>query len=698
MLRYSIARVLTLIPIILAVSLIVFVLVELAPGDIVDAWISGEMTQEDVAALKAQYNLDKPMLQRYVLYMADLVQGDLGMSLANRVPVFGMYIERLPNTLLLVFSSSVLGVAVAIPLGMLAARKAGTVVDAATTSFSLLGMSMPQFWLGLMLMLLFSLVLGWFPAGDFDAGIRSLVLPAVCSALSLMAMCVRQTRSSMLEVLRSDFLRTARAKGVPERKVIRKHALGNALIPIITTIGTSICVSLAGSAIIEQVYAWPGVGRMLVTGVTFRDSPVVIGCVIMTTILYVVVMLIVDLLYAFIDPRIKSQYTFRYRKSGSKAAVPSATGIPDDMLDAAAPEPKFAEVSTDTLTTAATDADIAAKRSRGSIFTTDDGAEGADDSEAAIVSYDGARDYVTRENKDIVLGNLTDDSPGVVAKYKKRSQMGEIWHRLIHNKSSLVGLIILALIFAIAIISLFMNYTNVNASNMSGRFSPPTWQYPFGGDHTGRNTFLRVLYGTRYSLMIGFGAVALAAIIGTLLGSVAAYYGGMTDSIIMRVSDTLASIPGLLLGMVIMAVMGMSLQNLIIAVGVAGIPPFIRMARASILTVKGNEFVEAARAVGLSDLRIIATQVLPNGLSPLIVQTTTILGLNIVIGAALSFLGFGVPAPTPEWGALVSAGRMYARNAPWLMAFPGVFIVITVLGFNLLGDGLRDALDPKLKK
>ena len=697
MLRYSIARVLTLIPIILAVSLIVFILVELAPGDIVDAWISGEMTQEDVAALKAQYNLDKPMFQRYVLYMADLVQGDLGMSLANRVPVFGMYMERLPNTLLLVFSSSVLGVAVAIPLGMLAARKAGTVVDAVTTSFSLLGMSMPQFWLGLMLMLLFSLVLGWFPAGDFDMGIRSLVLPAVCSALSLMAMCVRQTRSSMLEVLRSDFLRTARAKGVPERKVIRKHALGNALIPIITTVGTSICVSLAGSAIIEQVYAWPGVGRMLVTGVTFRDSPVVIGCVIMTTILYVIVMLIVDLLYAFIDPRIKSQYTFKYRKSGS-GTPPSVPLVPGGEPESAVPEPEYAEATESLLPQVPADVAPDDRKSRASIFMTDDDADGAGDGEGAKHSYAGARDYVTRENKEIVLSNLVEETSGVVEKYKKRSQMGEIWHRLIQNKSSLVGLIILALVIAIAIYSLFMDYTKVNASNMSARFSPPTWQYPFGADHTGRNTFLRVLYGTRYSLLIGFGAVALAAIIGIALGSVAAYYGGMTDSIIMRVSDTLASIPGLLLGMVIMAVMGMSLQNLIIAVGVAGIPPFIRMARASILTVKGNEFVEAARSVGFSDLRIIATQVLPNGLSPLIVQTTTILGLNIVIGAALSFLGFGVPAPTPEWGALVSAGRMYARNAPWLMAFPGIFIVITVLGFNLLGDGLRDALDPKLKK
>ena len=265
------------------------------------------------------------------------------------------------------------------------------------------------------------------------------------------------------------------------------------------------------------------------------------------------------------------------------------------------------------------------------------------------------------------------------------------------NKSSLAGLIILGFIFLMAIGSLFMTFDSVTAANVPARFSPPSWQYPFGTDRMGRNALLRVIYGTRYSIMIGFGAVVISTFVGVVLGSTAAYYGGATDNIIMRISDIMASIPGLLLGMVIMVTLGMNLQNLIVAVGVAGIPNFIRMSRASIITVKGNEYVEAARAIGFSDMRIIATQILPNGLSPIIVQATTILGVNIIVGSALSYLGFGVPAPTPEWGALIAAGREFIRSSPWLAAFPGVFIMITVLGFNLLGDGLRDALDPKLK-
>jgi peptide/nickel transport system permease protein len=283
-------------------------------------------------------------------------------------------------------------------------------------------------------------------------------------------------------------------------------------------------------------------------------------------------------------------------------------------------------------------------------------------------------------------------------KYKKRSQMGEIVHRLARSKSAMAGFIILAFLILIALGSLFMSYDSIAKSNVSMQFSSSSWKYPFGTDNMGRNAFLRVLYGSRYSLVIGFSAVMFSAIVGVTLGSIAAYYGGKTENIIMRASDVLASLPGLLLGMVIMVMLGRKMQNLIIAVGVAGIPHFIRMSRASILTVKGNEYVEAARATGFSDLRIIATQVLPNGLSPIIVQVTALIGLNIIFAASLSFLGFGIPPPIPEWGALVSAGREYIRTAPWLMTYPGLFIMITVLGFNLLGDGLRDALDPKLKK
>ena len=679
MVRYAIKRILLLIPVILAVSFIVFMLIELMPGSFVDSLIGGDMTPEDVAALRVEYNLDRSVFYRYGLYMINLLQGDLGVSMASGLPVFGTFMSRLPNTLLLAFAASVIGVAISIPLGIRAARKAGTVTDTAATAFTLVGMSMPVFWLGLLMLLLFSQQLKWFPAGSNKEGIRSLILPAVCSAMALTALCARQTRASMLEVLKADFLRTARAKGAPEETVIRKHALGNALIPIITAIGGSICHQLAASAVIEQVFAWPGIGRMLVEGVGSRDTTVILGCTIMTTILYVLVMLIVDLLYAVVDPRVRMQFVKKVRKNQSAATQPPPCAPePEPALAAVPPSPVPCTLTPDP-----------------SPLMTPDSLP----LPTAPYTYSGAQDYVTRNDRDIVLGDLFgEDAAEVIAKYKKRSQMGEIWHRLVRNKSSLAGIIILSFLAIVALCSLFMPFSAVTTANVPVKFTPPSWQYPFGTDSLGRNLFLRVIYGTRYSIIIGFGAVTLSSIFGVSLGAIAGYYGGKTDNIIMRVSDVLASIPGLMLGMVIMIVLGMSLRNLIIAAGVTGIPHLIRISRASILTVKGNEFVEAARAIGFSDFRIISTQVIPNGLSPILVQATVALGLGIMMASSLSFLGFGIPAPTPEWGALVSAGRDYARAAPWLMAFPGVAIMMIVLGLNLLGDGLRDALDPKLKK
>ena len=670
MIRYTLIRILLLIPVIIAVSFIVFMLIEMAPGTYVDTIIAGQMTQEDIDTLRAQYDLDKSMFYRYGKYMLNLVQGDIGVSFATRMNVFDMYMQRLPNTLILSLSALIIGVAVSLPLGILAARRAGTIVDAATTTFSLAGVSMPSFWLGLLLLMLFALQLKWLPAGGNKEGFRSLILPAICSAMTLLATSTRQTRSSMLEVLKADFLRTARAKGAPEKVVIRKHALGNALIPIVTAVGASTCVSIAGSAVIEQVFAWPGIGRMLVEGMIARDTPVIIGCSIMTTILYVIVMLIVDLLYAVIDPRIKTQYTREKRKTKAPTTVLSEPVIPVAVFTADVVEPEHAE----------------------SVIRE------ADLSYPVDIPCSGARDYVTRREEDIGIGDYMDDASEVFARYKKRSQIGEIIHRLMLNKSSLVGIVILIIMFALAIASLFMSYESIVMANMKASFSPPSWQFPFGTDNMGRNAFLRVLYGSRYSMVIGFCSVFFAAVFGVTMGSAAAYFGGKTDNIILRISDVLASLPGLLLGMVIMVMLGRKTENLIIAVGIAGIPHFIRITRASILTVKDNEFVEAVRAIGFSNMRIITTQVLPNGLSPILVQVTALLGLNIIFASALSFLGFGIPPPIPEWGSLISAGREYVRTAPWLTLYPGLFIMITVLGFNLLGDGLRDALDPKLKR
>jgi peptide/nickel transport system permease protein len=280
----------------------------------------------------------------------------------------------------------------------------------------------------------------------------------------------------------------------------------------------------------------------------------------------------------------------------------------------------------------------------------------------------------------------------------KRSRLGEIIHRISKNKGAVVGFIIFAALLLAFLVSLLISFETVTKPNVSARFSPPSLQFPFGTDNLGRNILVSVIYGIRYSLAIGFGAAGMSTLFGVSLGSIAGYYGGKTDDIIMRISDVIASIPGLLFGMVIVTMLGQSLPNLIVAVGVTGTPIFIRMTRASVLTVRNNEYIEAAKAIGLPNWRIILTQILPNGFAPIIVTITASLGITIIVAASLSYLGFGIPAPHPEWGKLISSNREFVRSAPWLLTFPGIFIMITVLAFNLLGDGLRDALDPKLKR
>jgi peptide/nickel transport system permease protein len=497
----------------------------------------------------------------------------------------------------------------------------------------------------------------------------------------------------MLEVLNADFLRTARAKGVPERRVIRKHALGNAWIPILTTIANTLSIQLAGSVVIEQVFSWPGVGRMTVEAVAARDVTTTTGCVILTTIIYVILLLVVDLLYALVDPRIKSQYISAGKR---KARIPSVRRSLEPVMAVAT----VAQINVpELLHEEALD-----------VPSEEDGTVGiaqhnaVSDIQAVLADTGMAgqtpeskkeQDFAFVENKP---KDGVDIYENVSWNYKRRSQMGEIVHRLKQSKSAMIGFALIGLIFVALIGSIFIPFEAVIEPNMQNRFSPPSWQHPFGTDNFGRDMFLRTIYGTRYSIAIALGGAAIASIIGIFLGSLAGYYGKVMDEIIMRISDIIAAIPGLLIGMVILVVLGQSLQNLVIAVGVNAIPVFIRISRASVIQVRTQEFIEAAKAVGISDFRIIFTQVLPNGLSPIIVTFTLTLGMVVILASSLSFLGFGVPVPTPEWGSLIAWAREFARPAPFLMVFPGLFIMITVLGFNLLGDGLRDALDPKLRK
>ncbi len=283
---------------------------------------------------------------------------------------------------------------------------------------------------------------------------------------------------------------------------------------------------------------------------------------------------------------------------------------------------------------------------------------------------------------------------------KKRSQLVEIWQRLIRNKMAMLGLAILLTLIGLAVLApvLFDYDTQVVAQDLSIRLQGPSAAHWFGTDEFGRDIFVRMVYGARVSLVVGLISVSVSLVIGGCLGAFAGFYGGKVDLIIMRVMDVFLAVPSILLAMTIVAALGTDLVYVMLAIGISGVPNFARIVRAAVMGVKDQEFVEAARAIGASNATIIFREVIPNCLAPIIVQATLSVAGAILSTASLSFIGLGVQPPDPEWGAMLSGGRNFMRDALHLTLFPGLAIVITVLALNLLGDGLRDALDPRLKQ
>lgn len=294
------------------------------------------------------------------------------------------------------------------------------------------------------------------------------------------------------------------------------------------------------------------------------------------------------------------------------------------------------------------------------------------------------------------MGNKNNSS----FKSEKQNRAKVIWKQFCRNKGAVVGLIATILIILIAIFAdVIWDYkTEVIGMNVSQRLLPPSWQHPCGTDQYGRDMLARIGYGTRYSLIIAFFSTIMAVIIGLPIGAATGYIGGKFDSIVMRVIDAITSIPSILLAVILVFILGTGLFNLMLALSISSIPVLARITRAAVLTVKHNEYIESSRAIGASSLYIVAKHVLPNCFSPILVQATLRMGNVIISAASMSYIGLGVPVPTPEWGALLNACKDFILDKPYLCFFPGLAITITVMAINLVGDGLRDAFDPKLKR
>ena len=307
MYKYVLKRLLMLIPVIIGVSFLVFFIMSLSPGDPARTILGETAPIEAVEALREELGLNDPVLKRYVDYMGGLLHGDMGTSYKSNRPVFDEIMGRFPATLKLSLWGMLFAVALSIPIGIISATKQYSLVDGVSMVGALLGVATPNFWLGLILIIVFSLNLKWFPSGGMD-GWKTYIMPVITLGTGCMASITRTTRSSMLEVIRQDYIRTAQDKGMKQRVVITRHALRNALIPVITVIGLQFGYLLGGAVLTETVFSWPGVGTYLVNSIKAKDTPSVMGCVIVFSIAFSIVNLLVDLLYAFVDPRIKSKY------------------------------------------------------------------------------------------------------------------------------------------------------------------------------------------------------------------------------------------------------------------------------------------------------------------------------------------------------------------------------------------------------
>ena len=668
--RYVLKRILLMIPVIIGVSFVIFVAMNLAAGDYVDTLDTTELSQEQVEALRENLGLNKSIIEQYMDYMWGFLHGDLGTSYTSGRSVLKSFMEKLPKTMYLGIVASIIGTVVSIPLGIFAARKRGGLWDNVANVVAVFGISVPNFWFGLMLMILFSLKLHWLPSGGSDTWL-AVLMPALTIGTDKMASLTRTTRSTMLDTLSQDYLRTARAKGVPEKDVVNKHALKPAMIPILNVTMSQLSGAIGGAALTETVFSWPGVGRLVVDAVRARDVPMACGCIILKCILIGLIGLATDLLFVVVDPRLRTHYAAAAKKrKGSiwsemaddiRGSVRSVRNIPANLRRVLA--------------------DNAANRA----LAVKERAE----KKERIAKAKAAK--AARGGEKRVL---------VSKQYSKRSRLGEFWYRFSQNKGAIVAMVILFLLALNCIFAdvLFDYKTDVIGYNIREALQPPSAKHWFGTDELGRDLFSRVMYGARYSLAIGLATVAMSLVVGLPLGAICGYYGGRVDLYVSRILDVFASIPSILMGIIIVSALGQSTQSLIIAMAFGQFIGVSRGTRTAVMTVKNNEYVEAAKAIGMPTMSIIFRHVVPNCLSPIIVRVTLQVAGAIIGASSLSFLGLGVPVPSPEWGALLSAGRDHIRDCSYLTTFPGLAIMITVLAFNMIGDGLRDALDPKLKK
>src|SRR6266404_313097 len=577
------------------ISVIIFALLRVVPGNIVDILFdaAGFVNPAEKAQIERDLGLDQPIAVQYASWIGGLLRGDLGYSYISDKPAIAEILPRIPITARLAALALRFSILFGVPLGVLSAVKQNSGLDYLLRVISLSGLSMPAFWLGLLILMGFVAQFGTIPI--YSAAPKSFweaalmySVPAAAVGFRSSALIMRLTRSSMLEVLRQDYVRTARSKGASNNSVNYDYALRNALLPVVTIIGIEAAFLVGGLIVTETVFNIPGVARFVVEAIKSRDYPIVQNLVMLIAFVVITVNFLVDM--AFINHE-------------------------------------------------------------------------------AELSRAGA--------------NVTGGWSRILF-FARRYPLGA------------VGAVIVLVFVATAVFPPFIAPMDPTTTDAKASLARPGSVFWLGADFMGRDMFSRIVFGARISLTVGLGATLAGGILGISIGLMSGYLGGTVDLVTQRLMDIMQSLPLLVMALVMAAALGPSLENTIIAIAIPLVPTVARVVRSSTLSLREQPFVEAARAVGMGELRIAVRHVLPNTLAPLIVLGTAQLGSAILVEASLSFLGLGIPEPNPSWGRMLSeSAAEYVATAPWLVLFPGVAISLIVFGTNLLGDALRDILDPR---
>ena len=692
MVRFIVKRLLMMIPILLGVTLLIFFVLALTPGDPANIVLGPGASAEELELFRKQTGLDKPLFEQYINYMAKAVTGDLGISYHNRQTVGSMISVRVGNTLFLSFTSMALTIIVALFLGIAMAVKQNSFFDNFMRVFTVVLTSMPQFWLALMMILLFSVQLRWLPSAGLFRNPGDWIMPIFCLAGGAITMCARTGRSSMLEVINQDYIRTARAKGLKRSYIIRRHALKNSLLPMVSVYGRIIGTCFSGSVVIESIFGINGIGNMMTEALRGKDVPAIMGSVIITACIVTLVNLITDLTYAFIDPRIKSLYVRHKRNKNVDTSVvaPSRISVMVSAVNSGSKENILIEHQDDSSSML----EKASPEESRNVAPS-----GADILENIFHSSQNIP-ALRPEVPDGFGASDPDSYKKSLSAYKKRSLWADVWKRLRRNKTAVAGMMVfIFILLACSASPLFYSYRNdVIAVDIANQLQAPSSKNAFGADELGRDIMVRILWGGRTTLFVSFFALIVAFTLGAILGTVAAYYGGITETLIMRFIDIVMSIPPIMLMITLATLMTPSTFSLVFVVGLGLVPGQARMVRGQVLQVVDKEFIEAVRMQGASDLKIIISHILPNAISPIITTIILDIAFAVVLISTLSFLGLGVQPPAPEWGGMLAGGRQYLRYAPHITTIPGIALVLTLMALTLVGDGVRDALDPRMKR